>query len=35
MFADIKSMEGKEVGWLIHACMPEDVSAIMLHVGNG
>ena len=35
MFDEIKTMEVTELGWMIHACTPEDLSAIMLHVGNG
>jgi len=35
MFKNIKAIEGTELGWLIHTCMPEDLSTVMLHVGNG
>lgn len=35
MFEEIKTMEVTELGWMIHASMPEDLSSVMLHVGNG
>lgn len=35
MFSQLKEIELKELGWLVHASMPEDLSSVMLHVGNG